>query len=223
MSKHLQNELENLNRDLLYIASLVKENVRKSMVAFYERRVELAREVIEADEKIDQKEVQVEEECLKLLALHQPVAQDLRFIAVVMKVNNDLERMGDSAVGIARRAIHIVKEVPCKTPGDLKVMTEKAVKMVDDSLDAFIRKDVEAAKAVSMADDEVDVLQKNILKQLRKDMESDPKTIPSALDVFTITRRIERIADYATNICEDIIYMVEGNIVRHGYLHKDDA
>ena len=219
MSKHLQNELDQLNRDLLYIASLVKENVRKSMVSFYERRTELAEEVIEGDEKIDQKEVQVEEECLKLLALHQPVAQDLRFIAVVMKVNNDLERMGDSAVGIARRAIHILKEVPCKVPEELKTMTERAIQMVDDSLDAFIRKDAGAARAISGRDDEVDQLHKSILKQLQKSMEEDPKTIPSALDVFTITRRIERIADYATNVCEDIIYMVEGNIVRH-YLKK---
>jgi len=218
MSRHLQHELEQLNRDLLYIASLVKENVRKSMIAFYERRTELAHEVIAGDEKIDQKEVQVEEECLKLLALHQPVAQDLRFIAVVMKINNDLERMGDSAVGIARRSIHIVKEVPCKIPQDLKVMTEKAVKMVDASLDAFIRKDAILAAKVCEEDDEVDVLQKSILKQLQQEMETHPAVIPSALDVFTITRRIERIADYATNICEDVIYMVEGNIVRHSNL-----
>lgn len=215
MSRHLQNELEQLNRDLLYIASLVKESVRKSMISFHDRRADLAQEVIEADNKIDEKEVQVEEECLKLLALHQPVAQDLRFIAVVMKINNDLERMGDGAVGIARRTIHIMKEVPCKIPEDLKLMAEKTIQMMDASLDAFIRRDVEAARQVCIQDDEVDKFQKNILKQLQKDMENDPKTIPSSLDVFTITRRIERIADYATNICEEVIYMVEGNIVRH--------
>lgn len=215
MSQHLQRELEQLMRDLLSIGAMVQEGIKMAIVAFNEYRSDLANEVLERDKKIDQHEVEVEEECLKLLALHQPVAEDLRFITAVMKINNDLERMGDGAVSIAKRTLHLTKEEPFTPPEDLKKMADLTTQMVRDSLNAFVKKDAEFARQICVNDDQVDVLHRSIIRELRKTMKENPNAIESALDVFTTTRRLERIADLATNIAEDVVYMVEGEIIRH--------
>ena len=185
------------------------------MMAFFDNRQDLAEQVVDDDRIIDEREVEIEEECLKLLALHQPVAEDLRFIAAVMKINNDLERMGDSAVGIARRSLHYAQRKPIALPEELKKMTIIANTMVEQSLKAFVERDTALARAVCKKDDEADQLQASILKDLKNVMKTDSESISVALDLFTITRRLERIADLATNISEDVIYMVEGHIVRH--------
>ena len=215
MQRHLHRELDNIKKDLLFVGSLVKDSVEKAIVAFNESNTELADEVIAQDKKIDAREVEIEEECLKLLALHQPVAEDLRFITAVMKINNALEGMGDSATSISKRCLHYAKRAPIAIPDELSQMSEKTVNMIEQTLKAFFQKDDVLAKEVIKLDDDVDDLQADILSKLKNIMKNDANHISVALDVFTITRRLEGIADLATNICEDIIYMVKGEIVRH--------
>lgn len=215
MSKILHQEMEKLKRDLLFLGSLVKEAVEKSISAFYDCNKPMAENVIEDDQKVDQKEVDIEQSCLQILALHQPVAEDLRFIASVMKINSDLERMGDSAVSIARRAVHYAERNPISLPSDLREMSQYALSMVQDSLSAFVNKDVTVAHEVCRRDKEVDERQAQMFRKLKEIMKEDSEMVSVSLDVFTITKRLERIADLATNICEDVIYMVEGKIIRH--------
>ncbi|HLG20367.1 MAG TPA: phosphate signaling complex protein PhoU [Bdellovibrionota bacterium] len=215
MSKHLGRELEQLKRDLLSIATLVEEAVQKAIRAFNERRADLAKEVISGEEVINQKEVEVEENCLKILALYQPVAEDLRFIAAVMKINNDLERMADYAVSIAERTQHLLTDAPVNVPEELSKMEQLVRQMVRGSLDAFIHRDTQLARTICLNDDQVDACNRVIIKEIRTLVKKDPATIDQALDIFTTTRRLERIGDLATNIAQDVIYMVEGEIVRH--------
>lgn len=216
VNRVLDRELDRLKHDLLMLGGLVENIVVKAITAFLESNTTLAREVIEDDTVIDEKEVEIEEACLKILALHQPVAHDLRLIAVVMKVNNDLERMADSAVGIARRMLKLSQKTPVEVPENLKKMTECTISMAHDALTSFIDRDTVKAQDVCRRDDEVDDLHKVILKTLKRSMEKSPEMVSPSLDIFTITRRLERIADLATNIAEDVIYMVDGEIIRHG-------
>ncbi len=215
MSKHLQKDLDYLKGALLEVGALVEEAVQKALAAFKERRAELAQEVVSNDRKVDDAEVEIEEHCLKSLALHQPVAEDLRFITSVMKINNDLERMADCAVNIAKRALSLAKETPTQMPEGLTKMTQATLTMVRNSLDAFVNRDVAGAKQVCKQDDVVDQCHRNIVKELRQRMHSKPDEIDQALDIFSTARQIERIADLSTNIAEDVVYMVEGDIIRH--------
>lgn len=215
MPKHLQIEIRRLKKRILTIGVTVVEAIQKALTALHERREEIAREVIEGDRRIDRAEVEVEEECLKILALHQPVAEDLRFIAAVMKINNDLERMGDEAVNIAEHAAFLASTAPIPVPTQLKDMTEATMLMVRDSLDAFVNSDSRASRQVCARDDEVDQYNREIINIIWKMMEQDPKTIGRATHLFSVSRHLERIADHATNIAEDVVYMVEGKIIRH--------
>ncbi len=215
MSIKLQQDLDQIKRDLLYLGSMAKDSVEKSLVAVIGANENLAREVIDDDEAIDRKEVQIEKKCLEILALMQPVAQDLRFITSVMKINSDLERMGDSAVSIARRTIHFAKRERIEMPKDLKRMSELAIEMVLGSLQALIHQNATEAKQIRDKDKGVDDLQGAMFKYVKEQILKNPQAVSVWLDVFTITHRIERIADLATNICEEVIYMVEGTIVRH--------
>ncbi len=215
MSKHLQNDLEKLKRHILDMGALVEESVENATVAFFTRDIELAKKVVEGDEIVDQREVNVEEECLKLLALYQPVARDLRFIASVIKVNSDLERMGDYCVKIAKRTLSLSKEPPIEIPVQIQKMVQLAKSMVRDSLDAFSRKDSAHSRKICLRDDEVDLLQKETFRLLRRQMQEDPKNIEQFLDLVTVAQGVERIADLSTNIAEDVVYMVEGEIIRH--------
>jgi phosphate transport system protein len=214
MSKHLHRDLDLLKKEILEMGSLVEKATRKSIEALEQRDAELAREVIEGDDLLDAKEVEVEEECLKVLALHQPVAADLRFIVTVLKVNNDLERMGDLAKNIAERSLDIVLDRK-SVPPQIREMADRVQGMVTRSLDALVRMDPWIARAVLGDDDAIDELNGRIHALFCAEMERDSKTVSNALSLVLVSRHLERIADQATNIAEDVIFTVEGELVRH--------
>ena len=215
MSKHLQRDLDNLQRDLLGLASSVEEAIHKSIHALQERHTVIARQVIDGDNIIDAEENHVEEECLKLLALHQPVAIDLRRIASCLKINTELERMADLAEDIAERALHLSKLPPIPVPSRLQRMTDLTTSMVRQSLDAFVNLDARLARIVCRLDDEVDRYNSIIIDELIAMMRQSPDMVEPGLSFFSATRHLERIADHATNIAEDVVYLVEGEIIRH--------
>ncbi len=215
MSKHLERDLERLQRDLLGMAALVEEAVHKAIRALQGRDAGLALEVIDGDPAIDAEENRVSEECLKMLALHQPVAVDLRRVAAVLMISTDLERMGDLAEDIAERAVHLAGLAPVAGDEKLQRMTDMAVLMVRQSLDAFVNLDAELARLVSRLDDEVDRYNNELIEDLTAAMREAPEKVEPGLSLFSAVRHLERIADHATNIAEDVIYLVEGEIVRH--------
>ena len=215
MSKHLQRDLDNLQRDLLALASSVEEAIHKSIRSLQERQSVIARQVIDGDNIIDAEENHVEEECLKLLALHQPVAIDLRRIASCLKINTELERMADLAEDIAERALHLSRLPPIPVPSKLQRMTDLTTSMVRQSLDAFVNLDARLARIVCRLDDEVDRYNSAIIDELITTMRQAPEMVEPGLSFFSATRHLERIADHATNIAEDVVYLVEGEIIRH--------
>jgi phosphate transport system protein len=215
MAKHLERDLDNLQRNLLALAGLVEAAIYKSIRALQERNPRLAQEVIGGDPQIDSEENHIEEECLKILALHQPVAIDLRRIAAAMMINIDLERMGDLAEEIAERAIHLSRPPLLPIPAKLQRMTDLTTMMVHQSLDAFVNLNTEQAKRVMRMDDEVDRYNSEIIQEIIRAMQKSPELIDASLSMFSATRHLERIADHATNIAEDVVYLVEGEIVRH--------
>jgi phosphate transport system protein len=215
MPLHLQRDLDNLQRELLTEAGLVEEAVHKTVKALQLRDADLARQVIAGDPRIDQEENHVEEMALKILALHQPVAIDLRRIAAALKINTDLERMADLAEDIAERVLHLASLPPIPIPDKLQAMTDLATSMVRESLDSFVNLDTRQARRVCRLDDEVDRYNHDIIEELVQLMQSSPDHIEQGLSLFSATRHLERIADHATNIAEDVVYLVEGEIVRH--------
>jgi phosphate transport system protein len=215
MAQHLQFEIARLNRRLLSVGEAVASTVQKSVTAILERRAPLAEEVIRGDGQIDTREVEIEEECLKLLALYQPVAQDLRFVASVMRINSDLERMGDEAVNIAEHAIFLAESAPLAFPPQLELMTAATMRMLLGSLDSFVKMDPVAARAICAEDDEVDEYNRQVIETVWQMVKQNPETIESATRLFSVSRHVERIADHATNIAEDVVYLVEGVIIRH--------
>jgi phosphate transport system protein len=215
MSKHLVRDLENLQRQVLAMAGAVEESIYKAIQALQEHDKNLAREVAEGDNRIDELENAVTEECLKLLALHQPVAKDLRRIAAVLMITTDLERMGDLASDIAERAIALAYPGSQLVPAKLARMTDVTTSMVRQSLDAFVNLDAKLARKVIRLDDEVDRYNAEIIGELIERMKSAPDLIEPCLSLFSAIRHLERIADHATNIAEDVVYLVEGEIVRH--------
>lgn len=215
MSAHLVNELELLKKKLLHLGWLAEQSVRNGGLALKGLDTKLAREVISMDHQIDLAEVEIEEDCLKILALHQPVANDLRFVISALKINNDLERIGDLGVNIAERAIYLSQQPPVLIPFDFENMWQLALDMVKRSLDALVRLDVIEAKKVCEDDDAVDALNKAMYKKVYEEIRKNPKHVESLIHYLSISRHLERVADYATNICEDVIYMIEGRIVRH--------
>jgi phosphate transport system protein len=215
MSKHLQRDMDRVHREVLSLSATVEEMIDKAAQALTEQDSDLSAEVIAMDRGVDEREVRIEDECLKILALHQPVAGDLRRIATVLKANNDLERIGDLAVNIVQRA-KCLREFPgFPMPGRLPRMVAMAVGMVRGALDAFVNLDPAEARRIRVMDDGVDELNREIIEELQSLMESNPATVKPGLHCFSATRQIERIADHATNIAEDVIYLVEGDIVRH--------
>lgn len=215
MTKHLESDLEQLQRHVLSLAASVEEAIFKAIEALQTRDLEMAQQVITGDEPIDQQENRVEEECLKILALHQPVASDLRRIATVFMINTDLERMADLAVDIAERAAALAGGPMIRVPARLEKMTELTTTMVREALDAFVHLDADAARAVCRMDDDVDRCNAEIIQEIIELMRLSPQLIEPGLSLFSATRHLERIADHATNIAEDVIYLVEGEIVRH--------
>jgi phosphate transport system protein len=215
MSKHLERDLDNLKEDLLILAASVEEALHKAIRALQERDPELSEEVIVGDKQIDEDENRVEEECLKMLALHQPVAIDLRRIAAALKINGELERMADLAEDIAERAVHLAGLPPIAVPSRLQRMTDLTTSMVRQALDAFVNLDARQARTVCRLDDEVDRYNNEIIAELIAVMRSSPAMVEPGLSFFSATRHLERIADHATNIAEDVVYLVEGEIIRH--------
>lgn len=215
MERHFDEELKELKSKLLQMAALAEEAIAKAVKSLVERDSKLAEEVALSDKEINMLEIEIDEFCLKLLALRQPIARDLRFIAAAFKINNDLERIGDLSVNIAQRTLDLLKEPQLKPLVDIPKMAELAQKMVRDSLDAFVREDAELGRDVCRRDDAVDQLNHKIFRELLTHMISDPHTINRAVDLILIGRNLERIADHATNISEDAVYLVQGRSIKH--------
>ncbi|HDO36774.1 MAG TPA: phosphate signaling complex protein PhoU [Nitrospirae bacterium] len=208
-------ELKRLKEMLLKMAALVEVSIKGSIRSLVDRDSDLAREVIEKDHTINSFDVRIDEECIKLLALKQPMGKDLRFITTAMKITTDLERIADNSVNIAERAIELNEEPTLKPYIDIPRMREIAQGMVRDAIDAFVNEDKKLAMDVIMRDDEVDDLNGMVLKELMFIMTQDPATVSRAMKVSYVSKYLERIADHATNVAEMVIYMVEGKIVRH--------
>jgi phosphate transport system protein len=215
VSKHLEREIDNLKKQILALSAMVEDNVYKAVQALTERNAALAEEVVQSDPRIDEIEVILEEECLKVLALHQPVAIDLRFIVAIIKINSDLERMGDLAVNIAERAMFIASRERLDIPLDLRRMAEKTKAMMKKSLDSLMKRDAKLAYEVLETDDEVDAMNREMYTEIQSAILKKPEHIESLIHLLSCSRHLERIADHATNIAEDVIYMIDGVIVRH--------
>jgi phosphate transport system protein len=214
VSKHLERDLERLQQRIVRFASLVEEAVYKAVQALREHDRQHAHEVIDGDEAIDLAENEIAEDCLKLLALHQPVAGDLRRIATILMITTDLERMGDLARHIGEAAL-VLASPPVVIPTRLTQMTDISLSMVRQSLDAFVQLDSQLARRVVRMDDEVDRFNDEMIAELTGLMKQSPDFVESGLTLFTVVRHLERIADHATNIAEDVIYLIEGEIVKH--------
>ncbi len=215
MSLHFQRELETLHHEILSQAAVVEKVIGEAVSALCDRRYDLVPRVLLQDERINQMEVKLEEECLKLLALHQPVARDLRRITTVLKVNADLERMGDLGCNIAERAECMESFPFFPLPDELPSMARNATEMVRKALDAFVNSDPKMAVEVIMLDSQVDDQNRQIIQELKELMRESPDNVDPALHLFSAARHIERIADHAENIAEEVLYMIDGEIVRH--------
>lgn len=215
MPAHLLRDVERLKREILTLGTMAEQAVREATTAIETRDANLARRVIENDYMLDEMEVQVEEGCLKILALYQPVATDLRFIVAALKINNDLERVGDLAVNVAERAAFLATQPPVDISFDFQTMARKAQSMLKKSLDALVNFSAELAHEVCAADDEVDEMNRQMYLIVKDTIPAQPQHTESLIHLFSASRHLERIADHATNIAEDVIYMIEGRIIRH--------
>lgn len=216
MERIFDEELKKLRQDILMMASLVEEAIYKSIESIKQRDKSLTEAVIASDKRIDDLENNIDEFCLDLIALRQPVAQDLRFITMAMQINSDLERMADLAVDIAQRAQEIISQPVLKPLIDIPKLGSLAQKMVKEVIDSFINKDVELAKRVVLADKEADGLRDLVQKELIYDyMAKDSTTVTRGFPLILVARHLERICDHATNIAEDVIYMIQAKVVRH--------
>jgi phosphate transport system protein len=216
MEKHLQRELEKIKKQILSLGALVEERVRMSINAIEDRDAGMARKIIQQDHEIDEMEVEVEEECLKILALHQPVAVDLRFLVAVIKINNDLERIGDQAVNIAQRIKTMAKRPEIDYSYDYSIMAAKTEAMLKMSLDALVNFDQGLAFKVVSMDDEVDTIQADAYDRIKRAIAEKPQHVGYLINLLLISRHLERLADHTTNIAEEVIYLIEGEIIRHG-------
>ena len=217
--KHFQRELDKVKKMILSLGALVEQRVNRIRQAVEERDVALAKEIAHLDHEIDDMEVEIEEECLKIIALHQPVATDLRFLVAVIKINNDLERIGDQVVNIAQRVVTIARRPVAPFRFDYSEMAEKAESMLRMSLDSLVNQDLDVAIKVLHLDDEVDTFKDEAYDRIKEAI-ADGVTddIGYMINLLLISRHIERMADHATNIAEEVAYMIEGEIVRHGRL-----
>jgi len=215
MAKHLQREIENLKKKLLALGANVETSVREATLSIEKLDADLAQKIIDNDINIDNTEVEIEEDCLKILALHQPVAVDLRFIVAVLKINNDLERIGDLAVNIAERAVFLAGQSKVNISIDLVDMAHNAQSMLKKSIDALINHDAQLAHKVCVSDDIVDQMNRQMYLKVQEAILKNPEQITPLIHLLSASRHLERIADHTTNIAEDVIYMIEGQIVRH--------
>jgi phosphate transport system protein len=216
---HFQEELELLKTRLLEMGGLAEDRVRMAVRALVVRDLASLETVLVSDEDINRLHIEIDDRCLKLLALHQPMAVDLRAIVSAVKINTDLERVGDLAINIAEAALRYLQHPPVKDLIDIPRMATLAHGMLRDALDAFVRRDLVLARQVLDRDDELDALKTQVFRSLLEHMTTDPETIQPALDLVLISRHLERIGDHATNVAEDVIFMVSARDVRH---HQDD-
>jgi phosphate transport system protein len=215
MTKHFRRELDNIKKRILILSSLVEERVQLAAKAVEDIDAEIAGRIIKSDYEIDEMEVEIEEECLKVLALHQPVAVDLRFIIAVIKINSELERIGDQAVNIAERVEVVAKRPKPPFMFDYAEMGQKAQRMLKMSLDALVNLDVDTAYKVITLDDEVDLIKNEAYDKIKQAIKDLPERVGYYINLLLISRHLERLADHATNIAEEVIYLVEGEIYRH--------
>ena len=213
--RHFLEELEELQQRLLEMGGLVESAIYNSVLSLSERDEARARQVLNNEARINQMEIAIDDCAVRLLALQQPMARDLRFLTAAIKINSDLERMGDLAVNIVERALSLMKQPPVKPLIDIPQLARLAESMVRRSLDAFVRRDAELARQVLLSDDAVDDLRDAIYQELVGFMERDPSTVSRSLDLIFVARNLERIADHATNIAEDVLFLVQGVDVRH--------
>lgn len=215
MSKHLRRELEKVKKETLALGAMVEERARMAMQAVDTRDADLAQKIIDADWEVDEMEVEIEENCLKILALYQPVAVDLRFLIATIKINNDLERIGDEAVNIAERLQVMAKRPPMDFVFDYSPMAEKVRTMLKMSLDALVNLDVKLAFKVITMDDEVDAGKADAYDRIKQAIKEYPDRVGYLINLLLVSRHLERLADHSTNIAEEVIYLIEGEIVRH--------
>jgi phosphate transport system protein len=213
--RHFAQELEELNQAVLQMGGFVESSMHCSVQALQERDERLANRIIEDEPRINQMEMDIDSRVTRLLALQQPVAKDLRFLTSVLKINGDLERVGDLAVHIARRTLSMLRRPPMKPISDIPKMASRAEDMLHKSLDAYVKQDAELAESVLPADAEVNELRDRVFAELVQVMQAEPENVPSALDLMFVARHLERTADHSTNIAEDVIFLVRGEDVRH--------
>jgi phosphate transport system protein len=215
MKKHYREELGVLKETVLRMGGLVEQMTHRAIQALVERKIDMLAEVTAMEAQVNQLHIDIDEICLEMIALRQPTAADLRFITAAMKINTDMERIGDQAINITERAEHLLTVPPVKPLIDIPRMADTAKEMLRDALDAFVNGNDELAYETIKKDDLVDQLKDQVFRELLTYMMADPSTIPRALDLILVSRHVERIADHATNICEDVIFMVKGKDVRH--------
>lgn len=223
MSKVLERELENLRQQLVSQFTVVEQMIQLAIRSLIEREPDFADRVIESDAGVDATDIAIEEECLKLLALHQPVAADMRYLITVIKVNGEIERMADTACNIAERAKELSRFPLFQVPEEISEMVDSTIGMVRRSLDSFVNNDAKMASEVIEMDDLVDALNRIIIDQLHETMKEDPLVIEPAVHCFSATRHLERIADLAENLAEEVLYLVSGDIVRHKHGQRSQA
>lgn len=215
MSVHLIRDLDALHRDLLSMSAMVEELIHKAVGGLADPSEEFARELAGQDDEIDRWDVRIEESCLKILALHQPVAGDLRRIATVLKITGELERVADLGVHIAERACGLASLPEIAVLDKLKEMARISLDMLHRSIDAYVALNSDAARKVCAEDDSVDELNREIIQELVQSMQCFPELVEASMHLFSASRHVERVADHATNIAEDVVYLVEGEIIRH--------
>lgn len=214
MAGHLQRAIEKIKKEILTLGAMVEDRFKKAVYAIKTEDLELAQQIIDTDFEVDEREIEVEEECLKILALYQPVATDLRFLVAVIKINNDLERIADYASNIAQR-LKTSSDDPNKFKYDYTTMGDKAAKMLRMSLDALVRMDVDMAYNVRDMDEQINLMRNEAYDAMKKDIQEHPEMASEIINMYLISRHIERIGDHTTNIAEEVIYLIEGEIVRH--------
>ena len=222
MERHFDEELKDLRQKLLQMADTAQEMIGLAVKALVERNKALTEKVFTLEDSVNRMEIEIEEEVLRLLALRQPIAGDLRLLTAILKINNDLERVADQAVNISETVVYLLKEPPLKPLIDIPKMASIAQKMIKNSLEAFVHENPALAHQVCQEDDEVDRLNEQVFRELLTYMMEDPKSITRAVDLILVSRNLERIADHATNISEDVIFIVQGKNIKH-HLQEDTA
>lgn len=213
--KRYEEELKKLREEILYMGGLVEDQIQKSIKSLVDRESKLAEVIIERDHEVNRLDVGIDELCIRLLALHQPAGRDLRFITTGLKITTDLERIGDMAVNICERALELNQEPQLKPYIDIPRMAQIAQRMIQQSLDAFVREDTDLALRVCKDDSEVDQLNAQIFREIITFMIENPQTISRATKISSVSKYLERIADHATNIAEMVVFMVKGKSIRH--------